>query len=675
MNKKITWAAVCITALLQACSQESEPESAQSNVADLVLTDGYIYTVDGQHSVAQAVAIQGNRIVGVGSNEEMRAFIGDNTDVRDLAGKMVMPGIHDTHVHAFGTVDPDMCDLGSEAYTLDDMVPFLKACLQHYAPEKGQWLPVVQWSFAGGNQPSERYPTLRSALDAVSKDNPIILWGDDGHHGAANSAALALASIEGKQLGISRETLATHFAQWRENIAVDQHGEPSGGVNEGARLLIRPQFTEDMLGSSSDPEALMPRIAAGMASRGITSIHDPLTSAETLSKYQWLEDSGQMSFRLRAGLFAHAENSHQPEALKQIPAIMAGFKDLRKQYQGSRYIQVNGIKLFADSVLEGNPLTHPPTLPGAAVLNGFKQPIFEMNKETGAVDVVGYADLNGTVCQQVRATPERFKKPAAIKAFNLANGHPPAQCFPSSGILEHSEAFILEYVKQATAAGFHVHIHALSDKGVRVAVDALAAVKTDADKQGLTQSLAHLQLVHPDDQRRIGELGLFNVFTYIWAGPFTDYNLMVIPFIEKVNGRDDLFNPDTYYMRNVYPAKAIKDAGGILTFGSDAPVESRDPRPFINMQLALTRAAEGKVLNASQRLNIHEALQAFTLNGAKMLSQDKDVGSIEQGKLADLIVLDRNLVQLAEQDKAEKIGETQVLLTIFDGRVVYQAEK
>ncbi|MFM7274260.1 MAG: amidohydrolase family protein, partial [Gammaproteobacteria bacterium] len=388
---------------------------------------------------------------------------------------------------------------------------------------------------------------------------------------------------------------------------------------------------------------------------------------------RWLEQSGQMSFRLRAGLYVPPVDSRAPGAAAQIPGILQRFEALRAGNKGSRLIRVDGVKLFADAVLEGNPLSEPPALPGAAVLGHFHQPMFRFDPATQTLDVRGYVDLDSEACATVRADPAAYAKPKAIERFRKTHGHLPAQCTRGSGVLEHSEEFIREFVAQATRAGFNVHIHAISDRGVRVAVDAFEAAHAEAKRRGLTQSLAHLQLVHPEEQQRIGKLGIYSAFTYAWIVPDIGYNLSVIPFIEKVSGRDGLFDPKTYYMKNVYPVRAIKAAGGVPVWGSDAPVESRDPRPFLNLEQAVTRASDGRVLTADNAIDIHAALAAFTIDGARMLGLGERTGSIEAGKLADLVVLDQNLVELAEQGQADRISETRVLTTIFDGRVVYEA--
>lgn len=652
--------------VLAACQPAGRQEAA-----DLVLSNGYVYTVDDARSVAEAVAIRGNAIVFVGSSADAAVYIGDDTDVRDLGGAMVMPGIHDMHVHALGTVEPDMCDLGSESLSLEEMVPVLQDCMERYEIAPGDWLIVLQWAFSSGNQTSDNLPNIRAALDAVSTTHPIFLWGDDGHHGAANSNALAMARNEaGEVVGLDAASLAGEFADFRPMIGVDEKGEPTGGINEDARMLVRPQFFEDMLGMSGSPETIMPRVARRMAESGITSLQDAIVTPESLAMYQWLEDSGQMTFRLRAAL---AEPPS--ENIDEIDAHLEFLKTLRDKFADSKLIKANAVKLFADGVLEGNPLSSPPTLPVAAMLEDFKQPIFGGSINDGSFDIVAYVDQDRDSCKSVQADPAAYASIDRIKAFESEYGFYPQQCIPRSGILEHEELFTRTYIRKATEAGFHVHVHALADKAVRIVVDEFGKVKDIADRNGLTQSLAHVQIAHPDDQRRIGELGISVVFTFVWATPDVQYDMMVNPFIDEVAGVADLYNMDHYYMQNVYPAKSIQDYGGILVNGSDAPVSSRDPMPLSSLQQAVYRGNGEVVLNKNQRIGIHAAIAAFTINGAKLMGHDDRLGSIEPGKTADLIVLSRNIVELAENGEPHKIGDTEVTMTVFDGNVVYEQKR
>jgi predicted amidohydrolase YtcJ len=128
-------------------------------------------------------------------------------------------------------------------------------------------------------------------------------------------------------------------------------------------------------------------------------------------------------------------------------------------------------------------------------------------------------------------------------------------------------------------------------------------------------------------------------------------------------------------MQNVYPAKTIQEYGGVLVNGSDAPVSSRDPRPFASLQQAVYRGNGEMILNADQRIDVHSAIAAFTINGARLFGHDDKLGSIEVGKTADLIALNQNIVEVAESGQPNEIGKTAVTLTIFDGQVVYEADQ
>ena len=153
-----------------------------------------------------------------------------------------------------------------------------------------------------------------------------------------------------------------------------------------------------------------------------------------------------------------------------------------------------------------------------------------------------------------------------------------------------------------------------------------------------------------------------------------------MPFLDELADFEpaSLYNADNYYMQATYPTKTVKDAGAVLVAGSDAPVDTREPVPFSHMATGMTRddlvGEEPVALNANQRLTVHDMIAAYTINGAKALRQDDIVGSIEVGKRADLIVIDRNIVELAESENPDDVYEiydTEVLATIFDGKVVY----
>ena len=150
--------------------------------------------------------------------------------------------------------------------------------------------------------------------------------------------------------------------------------------------------------------------------------------------------------------------------------------------------------------------------------------------------------------------------------------------------------------------------------------------------------------------------------------------MMVSPFIEPIFSEDDLYDSAGYVYKNTYPAASVKEAGGLLVSGSDAPVESRDPRPMINIEKAVTRKNEvtDRVYNRGEQLSIQDVLDAYTINGAVMLNQADITGSLEVGKKADFVILDQDLLRLVDEGFSDKISDTQILATWFDGVEIYR---
>lgn len=644
------------------------------SAADLVLTDGRIYTVDAGHTTASAIAVKDGRIVFVGAAADAHNWIGSATHVESLHGRLVLPGLIDAHMHPIDIVDLDVCNLDSRPVTLRQLSEFVGQCLEKYHTPPGQLLVVHQWSYTAGNQPDPQHPTLRAALDKVSTKVPIQLLGNDAHHGAFNSLGLALArNAQGKAIGLSKATLAGEFAGYKALVGVDSTGEPNGAVNEDARYLINPHsmLYTDLAAVSKVPEKIPQRLN----SVGITAMLDAMAAPDGLPVYDSLLASGKLTVRATLAQFYDPSHTRKPDGSVDYDAMVAKAKSIREKYANNPLLHADFIKLFADGVLEGNPFAVPPTLPNAAALKPFLQPIFAVDDQ-GHATVKGYVDTASATCVDVRAHPANYTGAAQIDEFLKAHGHHPAQCALSQGQLQHSREIILEYVKRMHLAGFNMHIHAISDRSVRTAVDAIEAARQADGVSSTRDSLAHLQLVAPEDVARIGKDHLYVAFTYAWMNTDPDYDITVIPFFQKVSGNsyEALHPPGSYFEQNTYPVKAVKNAGGILAGGSDAPVETRDPRPFINMSRAVTRAYPGKpALSPQQSITIRDAIDAYTINGARMLNIQKEAGSLETGKSADFIILDRDILALADSGKPEAVADTKVLETWFQGKKVYAA--
>ena len=163
-------------------------------------------------------------------------------------------------------------------------------------------------------------------------------------------------------MGLSAETLQSTFASYRKLVGVDEGGEPNGYLTENAIGLMDTPTVLEM----QDFDALLPEAAKLLARSGITSLQDAMASPEFLPFYQRLEERGEMTFRMRTALFKEFPKSEA--ALEMLPAVVEEFKAIRERYKDSRLIHADGVKIFIDGVIEGNPLASPPTLPNAAVI-------------------------------------------------------------------------------------------------------------------------------------------------------------------------------------------------------------------------------------------------------------------------------------------------------------------
>ena len=663
----------CIGVLLStALAAIASEASAAEPPADLVISDAKIYTQDAHHSIAQALAVRGGTIVFVGTAADAQRLVGPKTQLEKLAGRLVLPGLVDSHIHPLDILDLDVCNLQSKPMPLKELTAFVAACLTRYKTPPGQRLIVHQWNYTDGNQPDADRPTLRAALDAASTSVQIQLLGADAHHGAFNSLALAQAkNSAGKTVGLSKETLAAEFKQYRPFVGVDANGEPNGAVNEDARYLVNPN---SMLDVDLELVAQAPeRVTQKLNGAGITAFLDAMVLPGALAVYDKLYASGRMTARARLAQFYDPSHTRTTDGRVDYDSILAKASATRAKYANNPLIRADFIKIFADGVLEGNPYATPPTLPNAASLRPFLQPIFGRDAN-GNATVTGYVDTGSALCEKVRSQPRQFASPGAIQAFIKANGYHPAQCAISHGELQHAREIILEYARRAHAAGFNLHIHAIGDTAVRTAIDAIEAARRSDGVATTHDGLAHLQVVDPADVTRFGHEHLYAVFTYAWMNTEPGYDLTVIPFFQNVSGNSyqALHAPGSYFESNAYPVRAIKAAGGILAAGSDAPVETNDPRPFVNMARAVTRAYPGlPALNPEQSIPLRDVIDAYTVNGAAMLYLADVAGSLEVGKSGDFIVLDRDILALADSGHAAEVADTKVLATWFRGNKVY----
>lgn len=641
-----------------------------ASAKDTVLVNARVYTADSRQSIASAITIRDDRIVYVGSEARARAAAGADAEIRDMGGKLVLPGLVDSHIHPERVIDYPACDLDSKALSLAELSSAVRECIVRRAIPKGEWVLVGQWNFSEGMAPDADHPTIRAALDRASRDHPIKLFGLDGHHFGFNSVALARAAKKGAApIGLNAATAANDFARFKPYIGVGADGEPDGYITESAaKLIAAPTIGPDPENLGDAPE----RIGEMLAARGITAIQDAGGGATNYRIFDRLQAAGKLNLHVRYAQDFDFDEYTDDSGTVDIARMVVDARAIRDRYAANPLIRATAAKLYADGVLEGNPMSNPPTLPNSPMLKPFLQPRFGKDA-AGKLEVQGYVDTASPLCQTTRANLALVLAEAA--AFEARHGFHPAQCRIDSGTYEHPREQLMEFARRFHQAGFTLHIHAIGDAAVATALDAIEAARRSDGVATQPDALAHLQIIAPRDVQRIGRMGIYTAYTFAWFNALKDYDLTVMPFIDRVQGRSDaaFYNLRNYTYRQSYPARSTLRAGGIVVGGSDAPVETRDPRPFYNIQYAVTRQHPGQPrFNPAEALTIEQAIAAYTINGARGLGMAGEIGSLEAGKRADLIVVDRDIVALAKDSAGvQTIRETKVLETWFGGKRVY----
>jgi predicted amidohydrolase YtcJ len=547
--------------------------------ADLVLRGGVVYTADAQRSRAQAVAVDGGRIVAVGSDADVAPLVGAGTEVVELGGRMVLPGFHDAHAHPIsGGMDALVCSLVDQR-SVEAILAKVRTCAGKGAA--GEWLVGAGWDLSLFPEANPH----RSQLDAVVADRPVVLHGADGHSIWVNSTALAVA-------GVGRETPDPPNGKIERDPAT---GEPSGTLRESAQDLVTSRVPPPSRDAIRDGLRHASRLAASF---GITSILDPVVAREELRAYDDAAAAGEATFRVMA-CPRPRDGAHTPAGQVWSSSDLAG--DVGPALRGGALVRAGCAKIFVDGVLEG---------------------------ETAAL-LEPYLGRDGRDGRQHR------------------------------GELHVEPELLARIVTDLDVRGTQVHFHAIGDRAVRAALDAVEAARKTNGPRDNRHHIAHLQLVHPDDVPRFAALDVTATFQALWAYPDT--------YIENINvaqvGRDRV--------ARMYPIGSIRRAGGRIAAGSDWPVTSINP--LLAIEVALTRqdpaGGDPDTLNAAERVDLETMLDAFTLHGAWLMRQERTTGSIEVGKAADLVVLERDLFTIPPAD----IGEVRVVRTILEGRTVYAA--
>ncbi|MCI0603435.1 amidohydrolase [bacterium] len=296
------------------------------------------------------------------------------------------------------------------------------------------------------------------------------------------------------------------------------------------------------------------------------------------------------------------------------------------------------------------------------------------------VRVIGamYADPSGSL-EDVLKQVERYKTLRA-QYKNGKHFHATAVKIFSDGVIESRTAALLEpYLNQGKNAGelnwppeklnpfvelldrekFQIHIHAIGDRGIRVALDAIEAAEKKNGLRDRRPLMAHIELIDPQDIPRFAKLSVIPNFQPLWAYEDEYIKDLTVPQLGKERSRW------------LYPINSVASKGARLAMGSDWPVSSANPLDGIEVAVRRTDfdESEENPFIPEERITLESALAAYTIGSAYANFRDKEVGSIENGKLADLIVLSQNLFDIPPH----QINETKVVLTLFEGKEVYRA--
>lgn len=299
-----------------------EPEIA----ADLVLLDGKVVTVDEAVPESEAIAMKGDTILAVGSNREIRAYVGSETEVIDLDGYLAIPGIIESHAHFTSIGNAKMQLNLMEASSWDEIVSMVEAVVGDAA--RGELIRGRGWHQEKWNETPEQHvdgvPTHHS-LSAVSPDNPVVLTHASGHAAFANAKAMEMS-------GIDRRTRAPEGGE----IVRDGNGDPIGMFRETAQGLLRGAYegAED-----ADPRRLIELANEEVISKGITTFHDAGTSFETIDLYKEMIDAGEIDVRL----YAMVSNSNEQLAERLPEYRIIGY--------GNDHLTVRAIKRLLDGAL------------------------------------------------------------------------------------------------------------------------------------------------------------------------------------------------------------------------------------------------------------------------------------------------------------------------------------
>ncbi|HAC15567.1 MAG TPA: amidohydrolase [Bacteroidetes bacterium] len=522
--------------------------------ADTIITDARIWTGNPDQPFAQAMAIKGDVILGVGSNDEILEFRGINTNVEESYGKFITPGFIDTHVHflqgGMNLASVQLRDAKTPEEFASRIGDFAKTV------PAGTWILGGDWDHEnwGGELPH------RDWIDELTPDHPVFVTRLDGHMSLANSKVLELA-------GISNDVADVDGG----SIVRDSDGRLTGIFKDNAESLIYPHIPE---ASADEIDRALKAAMNYVASNGVTSVHD--MSAE-LDGIRRTHERGELITR-----YYGVMPLSRWERVKTM---------VDEQGKGDEWIQIGGLKGFVDGSLGSHTAA-------------FHEP---------------YTDTQG-----------------------------------DSGFFVSTEDDLYTWTKSADEAGLQVMIHAIGDKANGFLLDNFARILEENGPKDRRFRIEHAQHIAPDDIQRFADLEVI---------------ASMQPYHAIDDGRwaERVIGPER--IKTTYAFKSLLDAGAVVAFGSDWFVAP--PTPLEGIYAAVTRQTlddanpDGWV--PEQKVTVEDALTAYTRSAAYASFEEDKKGTLEAGKLADYVVVDRDLIEI---DPTE-IRFARIMKTVVGGKTVY----
>ncbi len=542
--------------------------STKACKADLLLINGKIIIVDAEFSTKEAVAVKDGKIMATGSTKEMKKLKGDETEVINLKGKTVLPGLYDSHLH--------MLNSGATLQVINCRTPPMKsiADMAKAVGEKtkkakpGEWIVGRGWDQV--KLAEHRNPTMYD-FDKVTQNNPVYLTRTCGHLAVVNSKALELANITKK----TKDPVGGRIVR-------DENGEPTGMLEEMPAMglclsLIPPATIED--------KVLQIKAASDAFNAvGITSVIEAGITEDEIVAYQLALERGLLNIRVNYMLRAIDANEPEEKSIQRIEhfPMISGY--------GNDMLRFQGLKILIDGGIGGK----------TALL---REP-YE----------------NDTRC----------------------------------GLQTVPETKLQHLVDAANKRGILSGIHCCGGKAMDIVIDAFK--KTDKIKPIKGRRFYLIHAYQPSEEN------------------FKDckkYGILVASQPDFLYYLGDSYVENVGIKRGAWlkPHRAWLDEGIMVAAGTDSPVTPYPPFPCLWASVARKTELKKTVMGATQRVTREEAIRMYTVNGAYLSFEENIKGSIEPGKLADMIIIDRDILTCHEDD----IKDTRVLRTILGGKTVYKA--